>query len=113
MRQPSFAIAALAWWIVCAATVPAQAAGPAVAQTRETQAAMTPDPALAVWKQLAGAHDSKNAAYEKHVTEAKARLKAHVLVEKSEVLRELVKNGRLRLVPALDDMETAHVAFLD
>ena len=48
MRQPILAIAALASWIVGAATAPAQAAGPAVAQTRETQAAMTPDDALAL-----------------------------------------------------------------
>ncbi|MCX5738244.1 MAG: hypothetical protein NTZ61_07070 [Proteobacteria bacterium] len=54
MRQPIFAIAALASWIVCAATAPAQAAGPSAAQTRETQAAMTPDDALAL--RISGPH---------------------------------------------------------
>jgi len=38
---------------------------------------------------------------------------ARALVEKSDGLGELVKKGRLRVVPALYDVETAHVALLD
>lgn len=71
------------------------------------------DPALAAARaEVSGKHDSSNPAFVAHVTEANVRLGARSLVERSPILAELVRDGRLRVVPALYDVETGRVEFL-
>lgn len=71
------------------------------------------DPALAAARTaVSGKHDSSNPAFVAHVTEANVRLGARSLVERSPILAELVRAGRLRVVPALYDVETGRVEFL-
>jgi carbonic anhydrase len=71
--------------------------GPAVAAARET---------------VPGKHDSSNPAFVAHVTEANVRLGARALVERSPILAELVREGRLRVVPARYDVDSGRVEFL-
>lgn len=64
-------------------------------------------------KAVPAPHDSSNAAFVKHVTEQNVRLTAKALLERSEILAELAKAGRLRVVPAVYDVATGRVEFLE
>jgi carbonic anhydrase len=71
------------------------------------------EPAVAAArKAVPGRHDSSNPAFVAHVTEANVRLGARALVERSPILAELVRKGRLRVVPALYDVASGRVEFL-
>lgn len=70
-------------------------------------------PAIEASKDVAGPHDSSNAEYVKHVTEMNVRLTARALLERSEILAGLEKEGRLKVVPALYEVETGRVRFLE
>jgi carbonic anhydrase len=69
-------------------------------------------PAIDASKDVPGPHDSSNAAYVAHVTEANVRLGARALLERSPILAGLVKEGRLAVVPALYDVDTGRVEWL-
>jgi len=70
-------------------------------------------PALAASKDVPGPHDSSNPAYVQRVTEENVRLTARSLLKNSEILRELAEQGRLRVVPALYDVASGRVSFLE
>ena len=70
-------------------------------------------PALAASNGVAGPHDSSNPAYVQRVTEENVRLTARSVIEHSEILGELVEQGRLRVVPALYDVASGRVSFLE
>lgn len=70
-------------------------------------------PALEASAQVPGAHDSSNAAYVRHVTEANAKLTAARLASESPILRALVEAGQLRIVAAIYDVATGRVALLE
>ena len=70
-------------------------------------------PALAAASGVSGPHDASNAEYVRHVTEANVRLSARALLERSAILRELEKSGDLRVAPALYDVATGRVTFLE
>lgn len=70
---------------------------PAVAAARET---------------VRGKHDSSNAEFVAAATEANVRLGARAMVERSAILSQLVREGRLRVVPAIYEIETGRVRFL-
>mgnify|MGYP005849222719 CR=1 FL=1 len=71
------------------------------------------EPAVAAARaEVPGKHDSSNPAFVAHVTEANVRLGARALVERSPILAELVREGRLRVVPAVYDVDTGKVEFL-
>lgn len=69
-------------------------------------------PALEASAGVPGAHDSSNAAYVEHVTQANVRLTAAAMVERSPILASLVSEGRLRVVPAIYDIRSGRVSFL-
>ncbi len=70
-------------------------------------------PALAASESVPGPHDASNDAYVGHVTEANVRLTARRLADESPILRERIREGRLRIVPALYDVATGRVSLLD
>lgn len=71
------------------------------------------EPAIAAAREaVPGKHDSSNPAFVAHVTEANARLGASALVERSPILARLVQAGRLRVVPAIYDVDSGKVEFL-
>jgi len=71
------------------------------------------EPAVAAARQaISGKHDSSNSAFVAQVTEANVRLGARALVEHSPILAELVREGRLRIVPAIYDVASGRVEFL-
>jgi carbonic anhydrase len=64
-------------------------------------------------KVVPGPHDASNAAFVKHVTEENVRLTAARLLAESEILAELAKEGRLKIAPAVYEVETGRVRFLE
>jgi len=71
------------------------------------------EPAVAAARKVvSGKHDSSNPAFVAQVTEANVRLGAHALVDRSSILAELVREGRLRIVPAIYDVASGRVEFL-
>ncbi len=70
-------------------------------------------PALDAAKDVPGPHTSANEQYVSRVTEANVRGVARRMVEQSPILAELVRSGRLRVVPALYDLADGHVSFLE
>jgi carbonic anhydrase len=71
------------------------------------------EPALAAAREaVPGKHDSSNPAFVAHVTEANVRLGARALVERSPILAERVREGRLRIVSAIYDVDSGRVEFL-
>jgi carbonic anhydrase len=71
-------------------------------------------PAIEASRELVPApHDSSNAAFVQHVTEQNVRLTAKALLERSEILAGLAKEGQLRVVPAVYDVATGAVRFLE
>ena len=59
-----------------------------------------------------GERSTKNPAYVQAVAEANARHAAAQLTSRSEVLRALVEQGKLRVVAAMHDVATGRVTFL-
>jgi carbonic anhydrase len=58
-----------------------------------------------------GARNSKNEPFVQAVAEANVH-RGVAMLEKSDVLAELVKAGELRIMPAMHNLETGEVAFL-
>jgi carbonic anhydrase len=71
------------------------------------------EPAVAAARKVApGKHNSSNPAFVAQVTEFNVRLGARVLVERSPIIADLVREGRLRVVPAIYDVASGRVEFL-
>lgn len=69
------------------------------------------DPAIAASKSVAGERSSKNAALVQAVADTNARLAAKMLVDRSDVLRELVEKKQLVIAAAMHDIGTGKVTF--
>jgi carbonic anhydrase len=69
-------------------------------------------PAVYAVTGVPGARSSKNEAFVRAVTQANVRLTVAALTERSAVLRELVQEGRLRVVGAMYDVATGRVSPL-
>ena len=78
-----------------------------------TQTLALLQPALEACRDVPGPHDSSNGEYVRRVTEANVRLVSDALVERSPLLADLVRDGVLRIVPALYDVSDGRVSFLD
>jgi carbonic anhydrase len=61
---------------------------------------------------IEGPKDSKNKKLVQAVADQNARDAATMLLDKSEVLRDLVKEGQLKIVAAMYDLPTGRVAWL-
>ncbi len=59
-----------------------------------------------------GERCSSNAGFLADVTETNARLGAERVVARSAVIRELIEQGELKVVPALHDLASGRVTFL-
>lgn len=70
-------------------------------------------PALEACRDVPGPHDSGNKEYVHRVTEANVRLTAAALPERSPLIADLVRAGKLQVVAALYDVSTGRVTFLD
>jgi carbonic anhydrase len=70
-------------------------------------------PAIAASGNVPGEHNSKNKDYVQHVATANARLAADGLQRDSQVLRDLVAQGGLKIVAAMHDVATGRVAFIE
>ena len=68
-------------------------------------------PAVAATK-LDGDRTAKNPAMVQAVADTNARMAAAMLTSKSEILKELVSAGKLRIVPAMHDISTGRVHLL-
>ena len=68
-------------------------------------------PAIEASKSVAGERSSKNAKLVQAVADANARLAAKMLMDRSEVLRELVDNKQLVISAAMHDVATGKVTF--
>lgn len=69
-------------------------------------------PAVVATKGVAGERSSKNAAFVQAVAETNARLAARNLTERSPILGELVDQGALKIVAAMQDLGTGRVTLL-
>lgn len=56
-------------------------------------------------------HDSKNGAFVREVIDLNAELTAKAMTERSPILRDLVEQGKLKIVPAVYDVATGRVTF--
>lgn len=70
-------------------------------------------PAVAAVRDVEGPRNSSNHDFVEAVSAANVRLTARRLVDQSPILAGLVKEGRLRVAPALYDLSTGRVTFLD
>lgn len=78
-----------------------------------TQTLSLLEPAVtAARRQVPPPHDGKNAAFVREVVELNAQLTAQAMTERSPILRALVEQGRLQIVPAVYDVSTGRVTFL-
>ena len=68
-------------------------------------------PALAATAGVAGDRNSKNYKLVQAVADSNVVIAAKQLVEKSDVLRELVESKALKIVSAMHDIETGKVTF--
>lgn len=68
-------------------------------------------PAVAATK-LDGDRTAKNPAMVQAVADTNARMAAAMLTSKSDILKELVNAGKLRIVPAMHDVSTGRVHLL-
>jgi carbonic anhydrase len=68
-------------------------------------------PAVAASK-AAGERTSKNAAFVQAVAESNAVMAAAMLTEKSQILKDLVANKKLRIAAAMHDVATGKIRFL-
>jgi carbonic anhydrase len=69
------------------------------------------DPAIEASKPFDGERSSKNTKLVQAVADSNAKLAAKMLVEKSDVLRELVQTKELLIVAAMHDVSTGRVTF--
>lgn len=70
-------------------------------------------PAVAAAKeQVPAPHDGSNRAFVGRVTELNAEMAARAMTERSPILRGLVEQGKLKIVPAVYDVATGRVTFL-
>jgi carbonic anhydrase len=70
------------------------------------------NPAIEASQSVAGERSSKNKKLVQAVADTNAKLAARMLVENSEVLRELVEEKQLVIAAAMHDVGTGKVAFL-
>jgi carbonic anhydrase len=63
-------------------------------------------------EQVAAPHDAANPAFVTRVVELNAQLTARAMTERSPILRGLVEQGKLVIVPAVYDVSTGRVTFL-
>lgn len=70
-------------------------------------------PAVEANKEAPGEQTAKNGAFVQDVAVTNARLGAEILTKKSSVLSDLVAEGKLNIVPAMHDIATGRVTFLD
>ncbi|MGO4685702.1 carbonic anhydrase family protein [Hyphomicrobium sp. 2TAF46] len=70
-------------------------------------------PAVEANKEAPGEQTAKNGAFVQDVAVTNARLGAEILTKKSSVLSDLVAEGKLKIVPAMHDIATGRVTFLD
>jgi carbonic anhydrase len=70
-------------------------------------------PAVEASKDAPGDHTAKNKPFVQTVALANAKLAAANLMKTSGVLRDLVAAGQLRIVPAMHDIVTGRVTFLE
>jgi carbonic anhydrase len=68
-------------------------------------------PAIEASKSVAGQRSSKNRNLVQAVADTNAKLAAKVLADRSDVLRELVKNKQLVIVAAMHDLGNGKVTF--
>lgn len=70
------------------------------------------EPALAAARaKVPPPHDAKNGSFVRTVTDLNAQLTAKAMTERSPILRGLVEQGKLKIVPAVYDVSTGHVTF--
>ena len=69
-------------------------------------------PAIATLTEADGHRDSHNYPLVQKVAEANARLTAASLLERSPIIKELVKAGDLKIAAAMHDITTGHVNWL-
>ncbi len=71
------------------------------------------EPAVAAAKaQVPPPHDARNATFVGRVTELNAEVTARAMTERSPILRALVEQGKLKIVPAVYDVSSGRVTFL-
>jgi carbonic anhydrase len=70
-------------------------------------------PAIAASENVSGDHTSKNKDYVQQVATTNARLAAQGLQQDSQVLRDLVAQGGLKIVAAMHDIATGRVTFME
>ncbi len=71
------------------------------------------EPAVAAARaQLPPPHDAKNPAFVREVVDLNAELTAKAMTERSPILRGLVEQGKLKIVPAVYDVSSGRVTFL-
>lgn len=70
-------------------------------------------PAIEANKNAPGEHTAKNADFVQAVAIANAKLGVENLTKKSTVLSGLVADQKLKIVPAMQDIATGRVTFLD
>lgn len=63
-------------------------------------------------QQIPAPHDAKNPAFVTRVTDLNAELTAKAMTERSPILRDLVAQGKLKIVPAVYELSTGRVRFL-
>ena len=78
-----------------------------------TQTLANIQPAIDASQDVAGEKNSKNAAYVDAVSHMNVRQTVRDILARSEVLRDLVDAGELRVVGAMHDIETGRVSWLD
>lgn len=71
------------------------------------------EPAVQLAHDVPGKHDSSNADFVDAVCHLNVRLAAEELPQRSPVLRELIAEGRLAIAPAMYDVGTGLVRFLE
>jgi carbonic anhydrase len=69
------------------------------------------NPAIEASKSVAGERSSKNRSLVQVVADTNAKLAARMLVDRSDVLRELVKSKQLLIVAAMHDLGNGKVTF--
>jgi len=71
------------------------------------------EPAIQAVRDSSSDRTSSNAEFVQRVVETNARQTAADILERSPVIRELVDDGQLMVVPAVYDIETGRVDWLD
>ena len=70
-------------------------------------------PAIAANGNAPGEHTSKNKEFVQQVATTNAKLAAQGLQEDSQVLRDLVAQGELKIVAAMHDVATGRITFME